>query len=135
MGKQHKGKNNNQRRDPMTNVKTMGKEGMKIMRDIAFGNYNIYTEGHVFRNLDFVKATITEIDKRLMDLNIHITGVQYAYANSNDPNVINLLYRDRRAFEAYTLMKEVMCSIYMSGGDTGFLLVLAGKLPAYKYNI
>jgi hypothetical protein len=133
MGK--KGKNNNQRRDPFTNVKSMGKEGMKIMRDIAFGNYNIYAEGHVFRNLDFVKATITEIDKRLMDLNIHITGVQYAYGNSNDPNVTNLLYRDRRAFEAYSLMKEVMCSIYMSGGDTGFLMVLAGRLPAYKYNI
>ena len=133
MGK--KRKNNNQRRDPFTNVKSMGKEGMKIMRDIAFGNYNIYAEGHVFRNLDFVKATITEIDKRLMDLNIHITGVQYAYGNSNDPNVTNLLYRDRRAFEAYSLMKEVMCSIYMSGGDTGFLMVLAGRLPAYKYNM
>ena len=134
MGK-HKGKNNKQRRDPLTNVKTMGREGMRIMRDIAFGNYNIYTEGHVFRNLDFCKATITEIDKRLIDLQIHINAINYAYYNCQDPKVMNLLYRDQRSFEAYSLMKEVMCSIIMSGGDTGFLMVLAGKLPAYKYNI
>lgn len=135
MGKHNKGKNNNQRRDPLTNAKTMGREGMRIMKDIAFGNYNIYTEGHVFRNLDLVKATITEIDKRLIDLSIHIRAIQYAYIGTTDPTVQNLLYRDQRSFEAYTLMRQVMDSILMSGGDTGFLLVLAGKLPAYKYNI
>lgn len=134
MGNKHKGKNNNQQRDPFTNVKTMGREGMKIMRDIAFGRYNIYNEGHIFRNPDLVKATIVEIDKRLVDLSIHITAIQYAYAGTTDATVQNLLYRDQRSYEAYVLMKDIMNRILMSG-DTGFLLVLANKLPAYKYNI
>lgn len=133
MGK-NKGKNN-QRKDPFTNVKTMGREGMRIMQDIAFGNFNFYNDGHIFRNLDFVKAIITEIDKRLIDLHIHITAIQYTYGNSNDPAVVNLLYRDQRSYEAYSLMKDTMYKILMSGGDTGFLLVLCNKLPAYKYNL
>ena len=130
-----KNKNKNQRRDPMTNTKTMGREGMRIMRDIAFGNYNIFNEGHVFRNLDFVRSTLTEVDKRILDLQIHINAIMYAYANSTDPAVSNLLYRDQRSLEGYNLMRSVLCSIIASGGDTGFLMVLANKLPAYKYNI
>ena len=131
----NKGKNNNQQRDPMTNARSMAREGMRIMKDIAFGKYNIYNEGHVFRNLDFVKATISEIDKRILDHQIHINALTYAYANTNEPAVTNLLYRDQKSLEAYMLMRNTLVSIVMSGGDTGFLMVLANKLPMYKYNI
>ena len=135
MTKHNKGKNNNQNRDPMTNARSMAREGMRIMRDIAHGKYNIYNEGHVFRNLDFVKATITEIDKRIIDHQIHINAITYAYANTNEPAVTNLLYRDQKSLEAYMLMRNTLVSIVMSGGDTGFLMILANKLPIYKYNI
>lgn len=134
MGKHNKGKNN-QPRDPFTNVKTMGREGMRIMKDIAFGRYNIYNEGHIFRSPDLVKATITEVDKRLSDLTIHINAIQYAYGNSTDEAVRNLLWRDQRSYEAYMMIRDTLYRILMSGGDTGFLLVLQNKLPAYKYNI
>lgn len=135
MSKHNKGKNNNQNRDPMTNTRSMAREGMRIMREIAHGRYNIYNEGHVFRNLEFVKATIAEIDKRIIDHQIHINAITYAYANTNEPAVTNLLYRDQKSLEAYMLMRNTLVSIVMSGGDTGFLMVLANKLPAYKYNI
>lgn len=125
----------NNRLDPMANVKTMGKEGVKIIKDIAFGKYNIFDHGHVFRNLDFDRAIIVEVDKRIVDLTIHINAINIAYHGSTDPNVMNLLYRDSRSLEAWTLVKNIMTDIIMSGGDTGFLLVLANKLPAYKYNI
>ena len=134
MAKNNKGKNN-QQRDPMTNARSMAREGMRIMRDIAFGRYNIYNEGHIFRNLEFVKAIIAEIDKRIIDHQIHINAITYAYANTNEPTVTNLLYRDQKSLEAYMLMRNTLVSIVMSGGDTGFLMVLANKLPMYKYNI
>lgn len=135
MGKHNKGKGHDNRpRDPFTNVKTMGREGMRIMKDIAFGRYNIYNEGHIFRSPDLVKATITEVDKKLLDLSIHINAIQYAYANSTDEAVRNLLWRDQRSYEAYSLIKDTLYRILLSG-DTGFLLVLQNKLPAYKYNI
>lgn len=121
--------------DPMSNSKTMAREGMKIIRNIAFGTYNIYNEGHIFRNLNFVNAIIMEVDKRIMDTLIHINAVQYAYPNTQDPNVLNLLHRDRRTYEAYMLIRQTMESIVITNGDTGFLNVLANKLPQYKYNI
>lgn len=129
------GNANNKNKNPMTNVRTMGREGMKIMKDIAHGNYNIYNNGHIFRNLNFVQATIGEIDKRLIDLDIHIKAIRYAYANNIDPRVNDLLNRDQKAYDAYMIMREALCSILLSGGDTGFLLILPKKLAPYKYNI
>lgn len=132
MGKQNK-KNNN--KDPMSNTKTMGREGMRIIRDIAFGRYDIYSNGHIFRNLEFVKATLYELDKKLMDAKIHVAAISYAYRGNQDPNILSLLHRDTRSVEAYELIRKVLCSIIASNGDTGFLLVLANKLPEFRYNI
>lgn len=121
--------------DPMSNPRTMGKEGMKIIRNIAFGTYNIYAEGQIFRNINFVNATIREVDKKILEASIHATAIEYAYANSQDPNVLQLLQNDRRTREAYLLVRQQLVAIITTGGDTGFLWVLANKLPAYKYNI
>lgn len=121
--------------DPMSNSKTMAREGMKIIRNIAFGTFNVYTEGHVFRNLEFTQATLAEVDKRLLDASIHLTALRYAYANSTDPNVLSLIHRDQKIYDAYNLIHETLGSIIVTGGDTGFLYVLINKLPQYKYNI
>lgn len=121
--------------DPFTNVKTMAQTGMKMIRDIAFGKFNIYNEGHVFRNLDFVNAIIVECNKRLLDINIHITAMEYAYNGTEDLNVLRLLQRDRQSKEAYELIVDSLSKIIYTGGDTGFLWILANRLPRYKYNI
>lgn len=120
--------------DPMSNTKTMGREGMKIIRNIAHGTYNIYAEGHIFRNPEFVKAIIVEVDKRLMEHAIHVRAIEFAYANSQDGNVMDLLHRDRKSYEAYAIIRQTLESILVTG-DTGFLYVLSNKLPQYKYNI
>lgn len=120
--------------DPMSNTKTMGREGMKIIRNIAHGTYNIYADGHVFRNPEFVKAVMVEVDKRLMEHAIHVRAIEYAYANSQDGNVMDILHRDRKSYEAYVIIRQTLESI-LATGDTGFLYVLSNKLPQYKYNI
>lgn len=139
MGKHNNNHNNRPKApknpDPMSNTKTMGKEGMKIIHNIAFGTFNIFNDGHVFRNPDFVKATMVEVEKRLVDAKIHAMAIEYAYAGSSDPAVLNLLHRDRRSVEGYMLIQECLSNIILSCGDTGFLLVLANKLPQFKYNI
>lgn len=130
------GKNNkNVPRNPMTNAKSMGREGMRIMRDIAHQKFNFYNDGHVFRNPDFTRSTIVEVDKRIEDLTIHLWGLNTLISNgANDMKIINLMNRDAKSLEAYTLMKECLNSVYITG-DTGFLLGLINKLPLYKYNI
>lgn len=140
MGKNNNNNNQQHRKnpknpDPMSNTRTMGREGMKIIHNIAFGSFNIFNDGHIFRNLDFVKATMMEVNKRLTDARIHMMAIEFAYAGCNDPAVLNLLHRDRKSVEAYCLINECLGNIVMSSGDTGFLLVLANKLPQFKYNI
>lgn len=140
MQQQKPNNNNKQQRkppknpDPMSNMKTMSREGMRIIRAIAHGKYNIYNEGQIFRNLDFVNATIMEVDKRIVEAGIHVAAIQYAYQGSQDPNVLATLHRDQKAYEAWMITRQALQSIVMTG-DTGFLYVLASKLPNYKYNI
>jgi len=139
MQQQRPNSNNKQRKppknpDPMSNMKTMGREGMRIIRAIAHGKYNIYNEGQIFRNLDFVNATIMEVDKRIVETGIHVAAIQYAYQGSQDPNVLATLHRDQKAYEAWIITRQALQSIAMTG-DTGFLYVLASKLPNYRYNI
>lgn len=120
--------------DMMSNTKLMAKEGMRAIKDMAYGKYNIYNEGHVFRNPEFTKATIDEIDKRLVTLEIHIKSINIAFAGSSDPAVLNVLRRDTKEYEAYILCRNVLWAIIQTG-DTGMLYTLASRLPMYKYNI
>lgn len=133
MGK-NKNNNNNARPNPMLNAKTMGREGMRAIKDLAFGNYNFYKEGHVFRNPEFVKATIAEVDRKLLDTDITLRALNYAYAASTDPAVMNLIYRTDRTYKAYSFIRnQLVCTL--NTGDTGFLLILPKNLGAFKYNI
>lgn len=140
------GKNNNQRNqkkvqprygnpDPMSNVRDMGRYGIKVMRDIARGKFNFYNEGHIFRNLDFCNAIITEVDKCIFTANVHSTAMWYTYANTTDQAVKDIMINDKRTVEAYTLIREVIMQVIASGGDTRYVQVLISKLPRYKYNM
>ena len=55
--------------DPMSNVRDMGRHGLKMIRDIAKGNFNFYNDGHYFRNNDFTTATIEEVKRELYKAN------------------------------------------------------------------
>lgn len=128
-------KNGNGRpKDPMSNTKTMANEGMRLIRNIAFGNFNMYNDGHVFRDLNFVNATIAEVEKRLFDAQIHVNAMAYAYGSCEDPRVVSLRFNDQKRLDAYMLIREVLYSVATTG-DTGLLYNLLNKLPKYKYNI
>ena len=121
--------------DPMSNPRTMSREGMRLIRNMANGTFNFYNEGHVFRDTDFCNAVIFEVDKRRMDASIHLVAMQYTYGASTDAHVLNLIHRDRKTLEAYNLIREILNSIVINGGDTTFLHVLENRLPQYKYFI
>lgn len=127
-------KNNGRPKDPMSNTKTMANEGMRLIRNIAFGNFNMYNDGHVFRDVNFVNATIAEVDKRLFDAQVHVNAMAYAYGTCDDPRVVALRFNDQKKVDAYTLIREILTCVATTG-DTGFLYNLVNKLPKYKYNI
>ena len=121
--------------DPMSNVRDMGRYGMRVIRDIAKGKFNFYNEGHIFRNSDFTMATMEEIKKKIYEANIHFTAMQYTYANSSDPIVQSMIMNDAKTVEAYSIAYQTLKLVLDSGGDTRYLQVLISKLPKYKYNM
>ncbi len=120
--------------DPLSNVRVMGKEGMRMIKDMAFGKFNFYNDGHVFRNIDFLNAIIMEVDKRLLDIGIHIAAIECAYSGSVDPSVLALLHKDKKSRDAYMLVRNTLLAI-ANTGDTKLLYTLMNKLPDYKYNM
>lgn len=136
-----KNKNKNGKRiNPLANRNVMERESMKMLRNMAFGSFNMYEEGHIFRNPEFVNAALDGINKKLMNLSIVITSIKAATspqvrAICMDQNVARLLHNYERGYSAYSLMRQCMIDILNSNGDTGYLLVLVNKLPDYKYNI
>ena len=121
--------------DPMSNVRDMGRYGIRVIRDIAKGKFNFYNEGHIFRNNDFTLATMEEVKKKIYEANIHVAAMQFAYSNSSDPIVQELLMRDMRQAEAYTLVYNTLGLVLNGGGDTRYIQILINKLPRYKYNM
>lgn len=121
--------------DPMSNVRDMGRHGIKMIRDIAKGTFNFYNDGHYFRNNDFTTATIEEVKRELYKANIHATAMQYTYANSSDPVVQKMIVDDMKAVEAYTLVYDTLMLVLGYGGDTRYLQILLTQLPRYRYNM
>lgn len=119
--------------DPMSNVRDMGRYGIRVIREIAKGKFNFYNEGHIFRNIDLTMATMEEVKKKILEANIHVAAIQYAYANSTDKVVEDLLMRDMRTVEGYTLVYNTLKLVLDNGGDTRYLQILINKLPRYKY--
>lgn len=118
----------------MANAQSAGREGMRLIKNMAYGKFNMQTEGELFRNPNFIKATIAELDKRLVDVNIHVTAMTHAYRGCDDTRVTNLLNRDLRTQEAYMLIRQTLQAIMISG-DIGLLLALISRLPNYKYSL
>lgn len=121
--------------DPMSNVRDMGRHGLKMIRDIAKGTFNFYNDGHYFRNSDFTNATIEEVKRELYRANIHATAMQYTYANSSDPVVQKMIVEDMKSVEAYTLVYDTLMLVLGYGGDTRYLQILISQLPRYRYNM
>lgn len=120
--------------DPMSNMRSKGRYGMKLIRDIAYGNFNIFTQGHVFQDMDLVNATLNEVNNKLFDIQIHINAITYAYQGCTDQRVANLLWRDQQQAKAYGIMQQAMAQISATG-DVGHLLILANCLPPLRHNI
>lgn len=121
--------------DPMSNVRDMGRYGIRVIRDIAKGKFNFYNEGHIFRNIDFTMATMREVERKIKEAQIHVTAMQFTYANSPDQDVQELWMKDMKTVEGYTLVYNALKLVLDSGGDTRYLQILINKLPKYKYNI
>ena len=121
--------------DPMSNVRDMGRHGIKMIRDIAKGNFNFYNDGHYFRNSDFTNATIEEVKRELKRASTFAQAMQFTYANTSDPDVQKWIIESMRSVEAYTLVYNTLKLVLDFQGDTRYLQILLTQLPRYRYNM
>lgn len=133
MGKHHNGKQNpiENPMPPATNPTTMGRNGLQIMKEIAFGRYNIAANGQIFRNKEFSKAVLLEAEKKLKKYKTIYTALEFTYSMSLETDVKRLIHEMERKVDMYTLICGQMYTICATG-DTHPLYILADRLGSYK---
>lgn len=137
----HDNRNNRQRLkrvahpNPAGDVGRMGRFGIKIIRNIARGNFKDFEIDRLnFENPQFVKAVMDEVDLKLVRIGIRLEAVKFAYANSTHPEVKNVIMEEQKNYNAYTILKQILFQIQMTG-DISYLNVVGSKLASYKHNI
>jgi hypothetical protein len=120
--------------DPMSNATTMQRYALKLIKDMAYGNFDLYTQGKVFEDKQFMHSAMVAVYEKLEDLNLVINSIVIANPNSTDVVVNRNLHKYRRAHDAYQI---AYTSLYQAAltGNYGHLLVMINKLPPYKFDL
>lgn len=126
--KRYKGKNVN----PFSGAVQMGQYASRMIKDIAFGNFNYEKDYMMFQNTDFLNAAIHEAEQKVIEQQIYNTALNYTYANSNDATVFRLMNKHKKALDGWMLVYTMLCGILQSG-DLGLLVGLMNRLPDYKH--
>ena len=124
----------NDRADPFGNAKSMQLYAKKIIKDIAFGSFDIGARGEIFTDFTFINAAVIMSADELHKALIHKYAIECAFNGSNDVYVKIIYDDDCRKAGAWQLVYDCMVMIQQTG-DPGYLLALANKLPAHKHNL
>lgn len=119
------------------NPTVMAKEGMKFLKDLAFGKGDKAFAEKAFTKIEFVNALRSEVEKRRTEAWAHYSAMCTAYPSSTDPTIMRLTQSDRRRFDCYNTIAFHLDMIIRSNcvGYEDVLTVLQTKLSDYKYNI
>lgn len=126
--KKYTGKNVN----PLSGTIQMGQHGIRAIRNLAFGNFNMEKDGVYFQNHDYVMAVIHEVENKIKEENIYNTALNFTYGMTNDITVIKMMNDHKRALDAWTMVLNTLGAI-MNTGDITLLVGLANRLPDYRY--
>lgn len=117
--------------DPMSTPTLRGWEGIRIMRDISKGRFNLDKDGPLFRNIEFVRDTINEAQKEYAKAYYHYHAMMFAYGAADDPMIRSIIEKDGGSINAYNLI-IVQLSNIINYRDTGYLQVLINQLPRFR---
>lgn len=140
MGKQNNQKQNNQPQKrykgknvhPLSGPVQMGQHATRLIKNLAFGNFNMETDGAYFQNQEFLMAAIHEVGERVKKEEIYNVALNYTYGNTNDITVLKMINEHKRALDAWNFVYSTL-SMMVSTGDMSLLLTLMNRLPDYKY--
>lgn len=126
--KRYKGKNIH----PMSGVVQMGQHAMRLIKNMAFGNFNIEKDGIYFQNQEFLRAALHEVEEEVKKQSIYCAALHYAYGSSTDVTVIELTNQHKRALDAWTYVYNTLLCI-LNSGDITLLVGLLNRLQDYRY--
>lgn len=126
--KRYKGKNVS----PMSGVVQMGQHALRLIKNMAFGNFDIQKDGVYFQNQEFLQAAIHEVQEKVKEENIYCTALNFTYGASNDVTVINMINKHKRALDGWNyVLNTLMC--ILNTGDQTLLAGLLSRLRDYRY--
>lgn len=120
--------------DPMGTPTSMQRHAMHIFKDIAFGRWDFGVESDIFKIPAFIDNAMIAVYNELGAAMVHVQAIQTAYANCQDPVVVNTLRADIKKQNAYQLIYNTLIQI-KTYGDPSFILVLVNRLPEFKYDL
>ena len=126
--KRYKGKNVS----PFSGAVQMGQYAARLLRNMAFQNFDLEKDGIMFQNRDFLIAAYREAENKVVEQQIYVNGLSYAYACSTDANVIRMINKHKRALDGWNMVYNTIGSILQTG-DLGLLAGLMNRLPDYRH--
>lgn len=126
--KRYRGKNVH----PLSGSVQMGQYAVRLIENLAFGNFNMDTDSVYFQNQDFLMAAIHEVENKIKEENIYNTALSYTYGTSTDITVLKLMNNHKRALDAWNLIYSTFVGI-LHTQDLSLLVGLMSRLPDYRY--
>lgn len=124
----YKGKNVN----PMSGVVQMGQHALRLIKNMAFGNFNMQKDGVYFQNQEFLLAAIHEVENEVKKQNIYCTALNNTYGCSTDVTVIKMINDHKRALDGWNFTLNTLVCI-LNTRDTSLLVGMLKRLPDYRY--
>ena len=134
--KKKRGGGNNPQRYTGKNVDAMGdpgrmeKHAIDVFRDMSRGKYN-FDNIFEFQNRDFVYAAIRAAEKQHRRHDIIRTALDFAYAASDDVDVISLRNIELTTCSGWQFIINTMYG-YMQTGDIASLMGMAQRLSGNR---
>lgn len=136
------GNNTKRKLDPMSNSQNMGKDGYRNIRDMAAGRCDFYNTCHIFRNPEYVLATISEVESVMQEAITIRDAIYYTYGGNKQMTTlqVNIYHGYNQRVTACQMVLNVLRDLYKSqyqswnNGqcDTNLLKALLNWLPAYR---
>ena len=131
-------KNKNKGKDNIfANSDVMGREGLKFIKDMAFGNINQSTADLAFSNPDYVRILLQHVENLRKTIWYEYYAVNTVYGNLKDTYFQNIIKKHESKYNAYSticgylkLLITQNCTDYMR-----VLLSMQSNIKQYKYCI
>lgn len=126
--KRYKGKNVS----PFSGPTQLYRDTKQVLKNIAFGTFDINKDGHKLQNADWINMAIFTAQKEANKNWVIYTSVELVNPGTTNVDILTIIEDHRKGMQGWCMVAEMLNS-YRSTGDIGLIYGLMNRLPDYKY--